>query len=219
MQCGLTAQYGPCVCPKPAGAGGGAPGGAAGAGQPSSPATVETRHVVEREVLNWAPLVRPWSRIFFDPGCEDEYGQLAVTGAPLWRPDAWTTVRFYVRHQDIIESIGDNSEEESARDLLGSIRLSLDAEVGQRVVRDVVTFTHAYGSTCAERQALTVYVGERIDGRILVSMETLPQRNRMRMPGRTRRAILGWGNEGIEILATWEGETSRVPQLFRMRPP
>lgn len=156
--------------------------------------------------LVWAPLVRPWSRLYIEPACDTEaYGSLSAVDEMTWAPagaEAFT-LRVTVRNEDASEPDGPIMEDQT---------VSLTAN-GTPIAN-----MHVLTGTCAEAQATVVYAGERTDGLLLVSMEALPQRTEgMALPGTSHRYLFGVDNGAIAQRATWDGETADVPQLFRIR--
>lgn len=141
---------------------------------------------------------------------------MVATPEMIWAPPAGPRVTLRVSAETTQEGDGEGPEG------LGGIMQSRNASLfatwsGNSRPRSLLGYTMAAGGTCAEVQATVVYVGIRIDGRILVSMEALPQIGRMEIPGDTRRAIFEWdaATSAPRLVSEWQGPTANVPPLFR----
>ena len=171
-------------------------------------ANAPTDPVEPDDSLAWQPLNRPWSRIHLNAECDDAaYGELTVRQEMAWHSDPTAPViAVTTTSADVDGEQGTRWREVAVHArgaAIASIRSELDA-------------------SCANQQATVVYAGERVDGLLLLSMETLPQRTEGRSrPGHIMRylfEIQGGAEELVEV-ARWSGADSDVPQAFRIRAP
>lgn len=166
--------------------------------------------------LTFVPLRHPWTRLWIDSTCDEEYASLVAESEMTWHPPGGPAIRLTVHGNTTYEQLDDDDWHVGVQETA----LSLRGEQPGRAAETLAQFrTGAAGATCAERQSTVVYVGERVDGTILVSLEALPQHDRMQLPGTTRRAVIAWDTAAgtYRSLGHWDGETARVPPEFRIR--
>ena len=151
----------------------------------------------------WAPLREHWSRLAFHAlhGAFD----LRAESEVYWVTPTGARVRLWVGPLGNIASTVLTKE------------LTLYGEwsdSGGR--RSLVSYSRDFSGD-SELQDLVIYAGVREDDLLLVSMESLPQRDN-RIPGHTKRVIFGWDVSANQprVLATWEGPIRDVPELFRI---
>lgn len=182
-------------------------------GAEASPPAPATASVAE---LEWVAMDRAWSRLLISTTeCDEgQYDDIRAHEHMLWRPVPGVEVRITIA----LRSVGAESDAgiNSRIVALGE----WEGTDGPQVLAELGPF---YEHGCGSAQASTGFAGQRTDGRLLISLERLPQAGQggAGAPGQTHRVVLEWDAalRRPASRAVWSGLTRDVPQLFRTRPP
>ena len=163
--------------------------------------------------LQWQALERPWTRLHFSAGCDDEQ-ELSARPQMPWVTGNGTELTVRVEEANVYVPPGEGEEGAGFSDrtirLLARVDPSGDwVELATQQMSD---------GTCADSQGSVVYAGRRPDGLLLASLERLPQHREGGSPGESKRFLFRLEGDRVVTAATWEGLTQEVPQLFRIRP-
>jgi hypothetical protein len=168
--------------------------------QTTTPVIAPTPGGSPSEEPPWRPLVAPWRRLYLDPGCDDPaYSGLLVQESLLWEPDALSPVTVTARA--------------TTRDGAVEVAIHADSTVLETVALEQLA--------CPRRQATVAYAGQRTDGLLLISIESLPLHgaDAPGVPVSYRYLFRPAGTSHLERVGGWHGPTDAVPQTYRIRPP
>ena len=162
--------------------------------------------------LDWQPLKRrPWTRLYHRGA---EYPELAraVQSELLWDTGDGTTVRLFVPPP--VATGGPLG--------IATTTVELQAEwPGSLGPLLLLSYPWAASEDVVD-QDLAVHIGERVDGRVLVSMEALRQRGRLHLPGLSKRFVMEWDpatRRPLRCGELWEGPTAEAPPHLRVNEP
>jgi serine/threonine protein kinase len=179
---------------------------------PAPPPVVPAPRATEEGPLVWRPL-RSWTRLYYD-GTQYPAFAREVQPSMTWNTRGGPVRLFVPRPRVASNAAGELLQ-------LQTVHLELHADWAEASSSQrIAIYPAVVGTTAEVDQDRTVFVGERDDGRILVSLELLRQRGRQSLRGSSRRVIAEWDprQRRVHTLTEWEGATRNVPPLFRVRP-